>query len=70
MVTQQLPHRPPMSRDTHRSIGAIAGLGIGLGLMMTLGFSGLVPAAIFGATGCVIGGMSGERIYDKRDSNG
>ena len=54
-------------RDTFRSMGAIAGLAIGLGLMWMLGFGGLVPAAIFGAAGAVIGGITGERMADRGD---
>lgn len=54
-----------MSRDNFRTIGAITGLAIGIGLMMTLGLRGLVPAAIFGASGSVLGGVLGERIHDK-----
>lgn len=53
-------------RDTFRSIGAITGLAAGLGLMWLLGMGGMVPAAFFGAGGAVIGGMSGERVADRR----
>ncbi|TWU10958.1 hypothetical protein [Allorhodopirellula heiligendammensis] len=52
-------------RDTFRSVGAIIGLVLGLALMWMLGWGGMVPAAIFGAGGAVIGGMSGERIADR-----
>ncbi|MEM1068739.1 MAG: hypothetical protein AAGI63_07575 [Planctomycetota bacterium] len=68
-MTRQLPNRTPAGRDIHRSIGAMIGLATGIGLMLTLGFRGLVPAAIFGATGCVIGGIAGERLHDKRKRN-
>ncbi len=53
-------------RDTFRSLGALSGLACGLGLMWLLGLGGTVPAAIFGAGGAVMGGMSGERIADRR----
>ncbi|TWT73887.1 hypothetical protein [Allorhodopirellula solitaria] len=52
-------------RDTYRSVGAIVGLALGLALMWLLGLGGMVPAAIFGAGGAVIGGMSGERLADR-----
>ncbi len=54
-------------RNTFRSLGAIVGLALGLALMWLLGLGGMVPAAIFGAGGAVIGGMSGERIADRGD---
>lgn len=54
-----------MSRDNYRTIGAVLGLVIGTGLMMAAGLQGLVAGAIFGAGGCVLGGISGEKIYDR-----
>lgn len=56
-------------RHSFRSFGAIAGLALGLGMMWLLGLGGMVPAAIFGAGGAVIGGMSGERIADRGDDS-
>jgi len=52
-------------RDTYRTVGALSGLAIGMTSMWLFGFGGLIPAAIFGAGGAVIGGMSGERIHDR-----
>ena len=49
-------------------IGAISGLLIGLTVMYLLGMGGLVPAAVFGAGGCVLGGISGEQIHDRSRS--
>lgn len=54
-----------MNRDNFRTIGAIAGLAIGIGLMTIMGMRGFVPAALFGASGAVLGGIVGERIHDK-----
>lgn len=54
-----------MTRDATRTIGAISGLVIGLGSMTFLGMGGLVTSACFGAGGSVIGGMLGERFYDR-----
>ncbi|MEO9591516.1 hypothetical protein [Rhodopirellula bahusiensis] len=55
-----------MSRDNYRTIGAIVGLGLGIGAMFLFGMSGVVPGAAFGAGGCVIGGIAGEQIFDRR----
>lgn len=55
-----------MSRDQFRTIGALTGLVLGILFMLGLGMGGLMPAAIFGAGGAVAGGMSGEKIYDRR----
>lgn len=57
-----------MKRETFRVIGAISGLLIGLMVMYLLGMGGLVPAAVFGAGGCVLGGISGEQIHDRSRS--
>lgn len=51
-----------MSEQAYRSIFAILGLAVGLGLMMLLGLGGMIPGAIFGAGGAVLGGMTGEQI--------
>lgn len=59
----------PMRRETYRTIGAITGLAFGLGVMWMVGLSGIVPAAFFGAGGTVIGGVTGERIHDRRRPN-
>ncbi|TWT95537.1 hypothetical protein [Neorhodopirellula pilleata] len=57
-----------MKRETFRTIGAITGLVAGLVVMYLLGMGGLVPAAVFGAGGCVLGGISGEQIHDRSGS--
>ena len=54
-----------MNRETFRTVGAITGLVVGLLIMNLAGLGGLVYAAIFGAGGCVMGGISGERIHDR-----
>ena len=59
-----------MKRETYRTIGAIAGLALGLAVMWLVGLSGIVPAAIFGAGGTVIGGVTGEKIHDRRRPKG
>ena len=55
-----------MSRDNYRTIGALAGLAMGVTVMYLLGQSGLVAGAIFGAGGCVLGGITGEKVYDRK----
>ncbi|MDG2220799.1 MAG: hypothetical protein P8L85_05430 [Rubripirellula sp.] len=65
-MMRQLPSGQGVSRDTYRSIGAILGLGTGIVIMSGLGFSGLVAVSIFGASGCVAGGVAGEQLHAKR----
>jgi hypothetical protein len=55
-----------MSRDNYRTIGAIVGLVLGIGTMYLLSMSGIVPGALFGAGGCVLGGIVGEQMFDRR----
>ncbi|QDV65738.1 MULTISPECIES: hypothetical protein [Crateriforma] len=55
-----------MSRDNYRTVGALLGLALGIGLMFLLGQDGLVAGAIFGAGGCVLGGITGEIFFDRR----
>ena len=55
-----------MNEDTYRTIGAIIGLAAGIGMMITLGMSGMVPGALFGAGGAVAGGICGEKLYASR----
>lgn len=55
-----------MTQDAYRSIGAIAGLAIGLGLMFAFGFGGMIPGFLFGAGGAVVGGISGEKVHGRR----
>ncbi len=52
-----------MSEDNYRSIGSIMGLAAGVGLMMALGFSGIVAGAAFGAGGCVAGAIAAEKFF-------
>ncbi|MEM9643740.1 MAG: hypothetical protein AAF989_02005 [Planctomycetota bacterium] len=54
-----------MTRDNYRTIGAITGLVIGIALMLLLGQGGLIASAIFGAGGCVLGGVTGEKFHDR-----
>ena len=54
-----------MTEDSSRSVGAIIGLVLGLGLMFLIGFGGMIPGAIFGAGGAVAGGITGEKLYAK-----
>ena len=56
-----------MTVDAYRSIGAITGLVMGLGLMFALGFGGMIPGFLFGAGGAVAGGISGEKFYAKKN---
>ncbi|QDV46692.1 hypothetical protein Enr13x_66010 [Stieleria neptunia] len=55
-----------MSRDSYRSVGAIVGLGLGIGLMLMAGQGGVLPGAIFGAGGAMAGGILGEKIHAMR----
>jgi hypothetical protein len=52
-----------MTEDRYRSLGAILGLAIGVGLMVGLGYGGVVPGALFGAGGCVTGAIASEKLY-------
>jgi outer membrane lipoprotein SlyB len=52
-----------MTEESSRSVGAILGLVIGLGLMFLLGFGGMIPGALFGAGGAVAGGVTGEKVF-------
>lgn len=58
-----------MNEQLYRSLFAILGLVLGMLLMVGLGFGGLVPGAIFGAGGAVLGGITGERIARRRPTN-
>ena len=52
-----------MSKDNYRSIGAIVGLVVGIGLMIASGQHSMLAGALFGAGGAVAGGISGEKVY-------
>ena len=52
-----------MTRDASRSIGAISGLCLGLAVMFAAGIGGMIPGAIFGAGGAVVGGITGEKLF-------
>lgn len=51
-----------MSRDAGRSIGALIGLSIGVLVMWWLGYAGVMPLFLFGASGAIAGGITGERM--------
>ena len=55
-----------MTQDGCRSVGAIAGLAVGLALMFAFGLGGMIPGFLFGAGGAVAGGMLGEKVYARR----
>ena len=55
-----------MTKESYRSIGAITGLIVGMGLMYAFSPGGMISGFIFGAGGAVIGGICGEMIYAKR----
>ncbi len=57
-----------MSKQNHRSIGALIGLSLGAAMMHFAGLEGVMPLAICGATGAVAGGITGEKIFYARDS--
>ncbi len=52
-----------MNRDICRTIGALAGLTLGIALMRLLGLTGMVNSAVFWAGGTVAGGIGGEQYY-------
>ena len=56
-----------MSVDNYRTICSIAGLSIGIIIMVVSGMSGLIPGFIFGAGGAVLGGIVGEKIHASKN---
>lgn len=56
-----------MNEDTYRTIGAIIGLAFGLVLMVGIGLGGMIPGALFGAGGAVVGGICGEKFFASRN---
>lgn len=52
-----------MTQDNYRTICAILGLSLGLGIMFASGWGGMIPGAIFGAGGAVTGGIIGEKLF-------
>ncbi len=59
-----------MTEDTFRTIGAIIGLSAGIGLMLAMGFSGIVFGALFGAGGCVSGAVTAEKLHAWKNQKG
>ncbi|MEM6980482.1 MAG: hypothetical protein AAF539_12535 [Planctomycetota bacterium] len=55
-----------LTREGCRSAGATFGLALLLLATWSAGYAGLMPLAIAGALGAVLGGMTGERMYDGR----
>ncbi|TWU57348.1 hypothetical protein Poly59_02550 [Rubripirellula reticaptiva] len=55
-----------IAKDTARRIGAVTGLVLGWALMRFLGYSGVMPAAIFGASFCVVGAIAGEQWHGRK----
>ena len=55
-----------MTQERYRSIGAIAGLVIGLGVMFAIGRGGMISGFLFGAGGAVVGGIVGEKVFARR----
>ena len=51
-----------MSREAGRSIGALAGLAMGVAMMWAFGYGGVIPLFLFGAGGAIVGGIAGERM--------
>ena len=53
-----------MTRETYRTIGALIGLTAGLVGTVVIGYGGeLIPGAVLGAGGCVMGAMIAERMH-------
>jgi len=55
-----------MTEDNYRTLCSILGLLIGLGIMFTAGWGGMIPGAIFGAGGAVAGGIVGEKLFARK----
>ncbi|QEG43233.1 hypothetical protein [Roseimaritima ulvae] len=55
-----------MSEQNYRTIGSLCGLALGLAMMWALGIGGMIPGALFGAGGAVLGGITGERLAARR----
>ncbi|WP_186775457.1 hypothetical protein [Rubripirellula tenax] len=55
-----------IAKDTARRIGAVSGLIAGWVLMSFLGYGGLMPAAIFGASFCVVGAITAEQWHARK----
>ena len=62
--------RKIMNQERYRSLGSIIGLALGVGLMLALGFSGIIPGAVFGAGGCVAGAIAGEKFCEWNKKKG
>ncbi len=59
-----------MKEETYRTIGALVGLALGIGLMQVLGLSGVLFGAVFGAGGCVTGAVTAETIFRWSNQSG
>ena len=55
-----------LSREQTRQIGAVIGLITGWGMMYAMGYRGVIPAAVFGMTGCVSCAIVAEKYYDRQ----
>lgn len=51
------------TRQFYRSCGAIFGLAVGYGVMTLTDFTGMIAAALFWGTGCVVGGIVAEQVF-------
>lgn len=58
-----------MNRDRYRSLGALLGLALGVMLMLVLTSGGMIPGAVFGAGGAVLGGIGGEQLHAWRQQD-
>jgi hypothetical protein len=54
-----------IARETARRIGAVSGLIMGILVMRMLGYNGIAESAIFGATFCVIGAITAEKLHGR-----
>ena len=62
--------QPQRTKQFYRSSGAILGLALGYGVMLLLGFTGMVASAVFWGMGCVLGGMAAEQLFRWNNNQG